>query len=468
MKKDKGKQNNEKSNNSKNKKSSRKEKKIYIKTSRVIQNNLIAEMVYPVNNKPVFLVWDKKLKSFKIKKYILEGRLTYTPYVNRDLILNKTIRIPSKAKKYGNTKKLIYRIRKFIDKYVYIKDSVDKEIIITYILLTWVYDRFSAIPYLRAIGGLGTGKSRLLKVLNLCYKSIYTFSLASSAPIFRIIDEFGGTVIIDEMELGKGTEKNADIREILRAGKENNGVVLRCDPKTYKVLSFKVFGPKILGSRYTSNDAALESRIINIRMVEAKGDSVPLMIEDKKFERECEYLRSKLLVWRLKNYFKIDINAYRKYIDFNISKRLNEIYAPLICVREHDRDFIKSLLGKAKKKHMQLLEDKSMSMEANIIREIYYLHNSCSSGSPLVQEIADNLRVNFDRKFSSRFIGSIISENFGLKTEHTNKGNVVVYDRKKVISLIEEYHLEKILNLEGEKKIEEKLQKYLKNKKEKN
>ena len=62
MKKDKGKQNNEKSNNSKNKKSSRKEKKIYIKTSRVIQNNLIAEMVYPVNNKPVFLVWDKKLK----------------------------------------------------------------------------------------------------------------------------------------------------------------------------------------------------------------------------------------------------------------------------------------------------------------------------------------------------------------------------------------------------------------------
>jgi energy-coupling factor transporter ATP-binding protein EcfA2 len=56
------------------------------------------------------------------------------------------------------------------------------------------------VGYLRIIGDYGSGKSRLLKVLNICYKSIYTSGNASEAPIFRLMHKYGGTLIIDEDE----------------------------------------------------------------------------------------------------------------------------------------------------------------------------------------------------------------------------------------------------------------------------
>ncbi len=61
------------------------------------------------------------------------------------------------------------------------------------------------------------------------------------------------------------------------------------------------FGPKISGSRSVSNDDALESRIINIRMAETKSDDIPLRLNEQ-FDKDSEELRCKLLKWRLDNY----------------------------------------------------------------------------------------------------------------------------------------------------------------------
>jgi hypothetical protein len=43
-----------------------------------------------------------------------------------------------------------------------------------YILLTWVYDAFNELPYLRLRGDFGSGKTRALIVIgSLCYKSFF-------------------------------------------------------------------------------------------------------------------------------------------------------------------------------------------------------------------------------------------------------------------------------------------------------
>ena len=135
---------------------------------------------------------DRKIKQ--VEKIENRGK-TYLPETRGKLITNNIVKIPEGIENCISTNHLISSIRKYLDKYVYIENVVDKEIIISYILLTWVYDRFTAIPYLRALGEYGTGKSRLLKVLNVCYKSIYSSGNASAAPIFRLIDRFGGTLI---------------------------------------------------------------------------------------------------------------------------------------------------------------------------------------------------------------------------------------------------------------------------------
>ncbi len=66
-------------------------------------------------------------------------------------------------------------------------------------------------------------------------------------------------MILDEAELGEKSDRNKDIKEILRAGKDYGGHILRCDPKTNQVIPFTVFGPKILGCRRPYIDDALET-----------------------------------------------------------------------------------------------------------------------------------------------------------------------------------------------------------------
>lgn len=392
------------------------------------------------DSETLFAYYNRLKRKFEGKKSLKDGNLVYVPYTNNMIIIKNVVKIPTDIVDYKNTDALMSDIREFIDKYVYISDEVDKEIVITYILLTWVYDRFTAIPYLRAIGELGTGKSRLLYVLNICYKSITTSSLASPAPIFRVIDKFGGTLILDEAELGKRSERNEDIKEILRAGKDNGGYILRCDPKTNQPIPFTVFGPKILGCRRPYMDEALESRIITIRMEEAKGDDIPLNLEKEIFEKESDELRAKLLAWRLKEYFNIDTNAYKKYILSNVSKRLNEMHSPLICIRAYDKDFIESLLDKEVSSYKRQQEDKATTIEANIVRIIVEIKFGIG-GSVLLKKIVAKLNEEPNKDYSSRYIGGIISNTLGLERKHTREGSKVVWDKFKIKKLVEDYNL---------------------------
>jgi len=64
------------------------------------------------------------------------------------------------------------------------------------------------------------------------------------------------------------------------------------------------------------------------------------------------------LGWRLKSYFNIDTSAYKSHLRESISSGLNEIHAPLICIRQYDKEFIGKLM------------DKAESLEANIVKEI--------------------------------------------------------------------------------------------------
>jgi hypothetical protein len=162
-------------------KKKRKDKKIFICTSGKVLGGRVYEQVKVTDKdfKPFFVYYNRLKREFGGKKSLKDGNLVYVPYTNNLLIVKNVVKLPIAIIDYKNTDTLISDIRELMDKYVCIPDEVDKEIAITYVLLTWVYDLFSAIPYLRAIGELGTGKSRLLRVLSICYKSLSTKDLSS-------------------------------------------------------------------------------------------------------------------------------------------------------------------------------------------------------------------------------------------------------------------------------------------------
>ena len=230
-----------------------------------------------------------------------------------------------------------------------------------------------------------------------------------------------------------------------------------------EVEGFKVFGPKILGSRRSTLDDALESRVISIKMQETKLGSIPLFLEKEEFLKDSDLIRSKLLDYRLKNYYKIDTNAYKKHIKSSVFKRLSEMISPLICVRQDDEDFIEKLMARVKEKHEQIMEDKSMSLDALVISEIYRQHFRANNENPLVQNITESINEALKNKnYQSRFIGSIIRDNFKLSTKHTRGGNAVIYEEEKIRRLIKEFNLEEILNIKGYDAIHQNVERFIK------
>src|SRR2546425_944965 len=80
-----------------------------------------------------------------------------------------------------------------------------------YVLLTWIYDDFNEVPYLRVRGDAGSGKTRFLLTLgSLCYKPVFASGASTASPLFRILDICRGTLIIDESDFRFSDEK-ADI-----------------------------------------------------------------------------------------------------------------------------------------------------------------------------------------------------------------------------------------------------------------
>src|SRR5208282_3153868 len=96
-----------------------------------------------------------------------------------------------------------------------------------YVLLTWLYDAFNELPYLRLRGDFGTGKTRALLVVgSLCYKPFFASGASTVSPLFHILDAFRGTLILDEADFRFSDEK-AEIVKILNNGNMRGMAVLR-------------------------------------------------------------------------------------------------------------------------------------------------------------------------------------------------------------------------------------------------
>jgi hypothetical protein len=94
----------------------------------------------------------------------------------------KVVQFPASPANYVDTVRLLGEMSQFIRRYADLPaDWLD--VVCLYVLMTWVYDRFTAVPYLRFLGEPGTGKTRILQVSSaICYKAP---SLAGPLPAQR-------------------------------------------------------------------------------------------------------------------------------------------------------------------------------------------------------------------------------------------------------------------------------------------
>jgi len=145
-----------------------------------------------------------------------------------------------------------------------------------WIILSYGYQVWPAVPYLFVGGPLGSGKSRVFDVLaRLVFRPLASSNLTTAA-LFRTLHSQGGTLLLDEAERLRNLQ-DPEVQgtlSMLLAGYKRGGTAMRLEPvgDTFKTVSFQVFGPKGLAC-VAGLPPALASRCIPVVMFRAPPGS---------------------------------------------------------------------------------------------------------------------------------------------------------------------------------------------------
>ena len=284
---------------------------------------------------------------------------------------------------------------------------------------------------------VNASKARFLQVIgSICYKPIFAGGATTTSPIFRILSEFRGTLILDEADF-RFSEATADIIKILNSGFAKGIPVLRSEGKTFDVKAFNVFGPKIIATRNKYQDRALESRFLVEEM--DKGtlrEDIPLNLPDC-FNKETEELRNKLLYWRLINHGVRHLKPELR--DETLEPRLNQIIIPLLSIIE-DEKTREELKSSVKDYNRQIISDRGMELEGQVMEAILKLKLNYILPEITVKSITDIFNVeagNLKEEITYRKIGWIIRERLKLKTERTRSGYILSHGNEERIEFLE-------------------------------
>jgi hypothetical protein len=303
-----------------------------------------------------------------------------------------------------------------------------------YVLLSWVHDSFNELPYLRVRGEPGCGKTRfLLTVGSLCYKPILASGASTVSPLFRLLEVFRGTLVIDESDFRYSDEK-AEMVKILNNGNVRGFPVLRTESNgkgEFNPHAYHVFGPKILASRGDFQDMALESRFLSEEMggCDLRHDiPINLPVEHKT---EALALRNKLLLFRFRTLHKR--RPLADLTDGNLEPRLNQIFNPLFSIIEDPvvREKLRAVILQYQR---DIVVERGMKVEGQVLevmQELIALGEKRLSIKDITARFTDIYKDECDYKISAKWIGSVIRKKLHLRTEKSH-GSYVLPDSEKI------------------------------------
>lgn len=396
--------------------------------SSVLRDGRMVELLYDADERATrFAVWDgvKCELATSVRAGSDEELVPYS--AKNSLIRNNIVLFPSEATEFGSKEELIKELRDYLHRYVDVSESFER-LAVHYALLTWVYDRFNELPYLRLRGDYGTGKTRFLLTLGaICYKPIFASGASSVSPLFHMLDRFGGTLIIDEADFRFSDEK-ADLTKILNNGNVRGFPVLRSESKDgreFNPRAFQVFGPKIIAMRNHFDDPALESRFITETSGErAMRKDIPINLPARQQE-EAEQLRNMLLMYRFRNFKRVSPTPAA--LDPTVEPRINQIYSPLSAVMD-DEEAREELRHSARGNSARLKAERGASVDAHVLTVIRRVLEQSGKGAIAIKDISDLFLVKYGAEYgqvTNQWLGYVIRRKFNLLT-HKSHGNSVI------------------------------------------
>jgi len=337
----------------------------------VLPDGTVGEMVVSRDDERSFMI----IANGSVRKaYQYETvKVTYLP--TNDLLVGEVVHFATTATPYDSQALLFKEIKNFIHRYLELPADFE-EIASLYVLLTWVYEFAPSIPYLRVIGDWGTGKTRFLQVAGaVCFRPIFASGATTPAPIFRILEQFRGTLVLDEADF-KDSAAWVEMVKLLNNGYRPGMPVLRADKENGKWYprSYQVFGPKLIATRFPFKDEALESRCLTSEMMPLTRADIPRVLPPA-FDKEVNDLRAKLLTFRLANLTKLKGKTFgNELLEPNLQPRLQEILIPLKAMLNGDRSMVEALAGFVHRLQESLFSRRRESQAGRVLAAMIELH----------------------------------------------------------------------------------------------
>ena len=245
---------------------------------------------------------------------------------------------------------------------------------------SWFIDRFVADPMFD-IAGAGkfapiipirgpsqSGKNRLAFVLRLLsYRPYFEMSTYRIPSLFRPLDLWQGTLVLDEADFANTNEKS-ELVHFLNC-RATGTPLSRQNPNNPRITdTFSNFGLTILTQRRPFDDNATESRAIPYYS-ETSDKHLPVIETDEMLKQGLE-LQNKLLFLRMKFYKQVTINKEAWINDLN-DHRLVASLLPLLALSCHEPSLKESITKTAKEVERAKIEEKANSMDGLIVNYLW-------------------------------------------------------------------------------------------------
>lgn len=314
----------------------------------------------------------------------------YVPMID-DNVRYGTVRLASELGAKKRPRQLLAEIRLFITRYFLLDQDIHIIQSSLYALFTWVYDCFPYLPYLRARGAPGAGKSELMLLVGkVCYRMMTTAGLTSIAGFKGMAHIYKGTLMIDEVDslATNSKEDRGELRALLnvRAMKEQARIVTMMDvlkadgTHTFRPTTTFVFGPTLLTMYGAFKDPATESRCLSFDLYKRdvrdllnhKPPIEPGVIPPEQ-EIEGLQLTNDLLYFRLDTWMPaIEVDTTVKLTDVRVSARMNQVMRPLkvLAYLQEDKELMEDLNMVAEINYEEEQNRAAASFEALIFRAV--------------------------------------------------------------------------------------------------
>ncbi len=397
---------------------------------RALDDGTLIELLYDPSTRATALALCQPTGATSIESAItLPTGERLTPYsADNNLIASGCVLLPSAIGDYADKETLLNAVQAFLHRYVDLPETFEA-IAAHYVLLSWVYDAFTDLPYLRLRGDYGTGKTRALQAIgSLCYKPFFASGASTVSPIFHIQDAFQGTLILDEADF-RFSDASAQLTKVLNNGSTAGMPVLRTMANRNRELNpqaFRVFGPKIIAMREHFSDLALESRFLTH---ETSGRSlradVPIHLPDA-FKGEALELRNQLLAWRFRSRFSVGADPSR--MAGGVAPRYRQSSLALLSLVDNAdlRDRIgRELAGD----EARVLQERADTLEAAMLTAIA----DTFAGTPTPHAPISDITMRFNalagddlcRQMTNKWVGGFIRGRLHLATFKTGGVYVV-------------------------------------------